>query len=142
MSSFFKRLLFIDPDYIMTFSLLLQHILYAHAAYFMNEYGSLDMWSTQGMEKSHYRAKGVYFKNTRHGGGKTRSNYLIEMFNWFYRYTFGRKLCMEKAQTSKIAKAVRNEAKAKSSLKWRAGTGPARHAAWRSTRTREGKIWK
>ena len=40
---------------------------------------------------------------------------------------------MEKAQTSKIAKAVRNEAKAKSSLKWRAGTGPARHAAWRST---------
>ena len=62
MSSFFKRLLFIDPDYIMTFSLLLQHILYAHAAYFMNEYGSLDMWSTQGMEKSHYRAKGVYFK--------------------------------------------------------------------------------
>ena len=108
----------------------------------MNEYGSLDMWSTQGMEKSHYRARGVYFKNTRHGGGKTRSNYLIEMFNWFYRYTFGRKLCMEKAQTSKIAKAVRNEAKAKSSLKWRAGTGPARHVAWRSTRTREGKIWK
>lgn len=135
-------MLFIDPDYVMTFSLLWQHILYAHAAYFMNEYGSLDMWSTQGMEKSHYRARGVYFKNTRHGGGKTRSNYLIEMFNWFYRYTFGRKLCMEKAQTSKIAKAVRNEAKAKSSLKWRAGTGPARHAAWRSTRTREGKIWK
>ena len=49
---------------------------------------------------------------------------------------------MEKAQTSKIAKAVRNEAKAKSSLKWRAGTGLARHAAWRSTRTREGKFWK
>ena len=44
---------------------------------------------------------------------------------------------MEKPQTSKIAKAVRNEAKAKSSLKWRADTEPAWHAAWRSTRTWE-----
>ena len=94
------------------------------------------------MEKSHYRARGVYFKNTRHEGGKTRSNYLVELFNWFYRYTFGRKLSMEKAQSNKIAKVVRNEGKAKLSLKWRAGTGPARHATWRSTRTWEGKIWK
>ena len=45
-------------------------------------------------------------------------------------------------EKGKIAKAVRNEAKAKLSLKWRAGTGPAWRAAWRSTRTREGKIWK
>ena len=75
-------------------------------------------------------------------GGKTRSNYLIEMFNWFYRYTFGRKLCMEKAQTSKIAKAMRNEAKARPFLKWRASTRSKHHVAWRSTRRQEGKIWK
>ena len=67
-----------------------QHILYAHGAYFMNKFGSLDIWSTQGMEKYHYRAKGVYFKNTRHGGGGlVRSSYLREMFDWFYHTTFG-----------------------------------------------------
>ena len=54
----------------------MQHILFAHGAWFMNKYGSLEMWSTQGMEKSHYRARGVFFKHTRHGGGRIPSNYL------------------------------------------------------------------
>ena len=63
----------------------LQHILFAHAPYFLEEYGSLALWSTQGMERSHYQAKDVYFKNTRHGGGSTKSNALHEMFNWLYR---------------------------------------------------------
>lgn len=60
--------------------LSLQHIIYAHGAYFMDKYGSLDMWSSQGMEKSHYKLRGVYFKNARHGGGAfsrgTHTNYL------------------------------------------------------------------
>ena len=42
------------------------------------------------MEKSHYQAKAVYFKGTRHGGGKTKSNALHEMFNWFYRVLIGK----------------------------------------------------
>ena len=65
--------------------MVLQHILYAHAGYFLDKYGSLALWSTQGMERSHYQAKGAYFKNTRHGGGLMKSNALHEMFNWFYR---------------------------------------------------------
>ena len=68
----------------------MQHILYAHAAYFLDEYGSLGLWSTQGMERSHYQAKVVYFKNTRHGGGVTKSNALHEMFNWFYKTLGGK----------------------------------------------------
>ena len=63
----------------------MQHIVHAHGAYFMNKYGSLNIWSTQRMEKSNYRARGVYFKNTQHGGGASqggiRTNYLQEMFN-------------------------------------------------------------
>jgi hypothetical protein len=37
------------------------------------------------MEKSHYQARTSFFRNTRHGGGQTRSNALVELFNWFYR---------------------------------------------------------
>ena len=85
----------------------LQHIIHAHGAYFMNKYGSLDMFSTQGMEKLHYPARGVYFKNTWHRGGQVRSNYLAEMFNWFFRYTFGRVQNMERANASTIAKKAR-----------------------------------
>ena len=63
----------------------MQHILNAHAAYILDEYGSLGLWSTQGMERSHYQEKAMYFKNTQHGGVITKSNALHEMFKWFYR---------------------------------------------------------
>lgn len=118
-----------------------QHILYAHGAYFMNRFGSLDIWSTQGMEKSHYRAKGVYFKNTRHGGGLVRSNYLKEMFDWFYRTTFGRKRVMERARESLLAKEARRAAHRKLAQRWRTSQGPVRHALWRASRIRKGKLW-
>ena len=45
------------------------HILYAHKSFSHDEYGSLALWSNQGMEQSHYQTKAAYFKNTRHGGG-------------------------------------------------------------------------
>lgn len=35
------------------------HILYAHAPFFLDEYGSLRLCSTQGMERSHYQAKAI-----------------------------------------------------------------------------------
>ena len=73
----------------------------------MDKYGSLEIWNTQGMEKSHYRARGVFFKNTQHGGGRVRSCYLEEMFNWFFRNTFGRKLRMERAQATTLARVAR-----------------------------------
>lgn len=63
----------------------MQHILYIHGPYFVNNQGPLAIWNTQGMEKSHYQARTSFFKCTRHGGGQTRSNALIELFDWFYR---------------------------------------------------------
>lgn len=124
---------------------MLQHIVYAHGAYFMNKYGSLDIWSTQGMEKSHYRARGVYFKNTRHGGGACvggiRTNYLLEMFNWFYRTTFGRVLARERAQQSKLAKEARKNAKKDAQDKWLQTNAPYRHAHWRARMRRQESSW-
>ena len=67
------------------FHICLQHILFAHGAFFLDKYGSLGILSSQGMECSHYQAKAVYFKNTRHRGRKVKSNAMHEMFNRFYR---------------------------------------------------------
>ena len=63
----------------------LQHILYSHTPWFIKEYGSFSIWSTQGMEKSHYLARSRYFRHTRHGGGKNKADNLLEVFYWFYR---------------------------------------------------------
>ena len=49
------------------------------------------------MERSHYQAKGSYFKNTRHGGGVKKSNALHEMFDWFYR-TLGGEAAQREAE--------------------------------------------
>ena len=119
----------------------IKHILYAHGAFYMDHYGSLDIWSTQGMEKSHYQAKGVYFKNTWHGGGATHSNYLQEMFNWFFRHTFGRTRKMEKAKKSELAKKLRMASRIAASEKWKRSQAALRHAAWRSTKVRNGSVW-
>ena len=67
------------------------HILYAQSSFFLDEYGSLAIWSNHRMERSHYQAKAAYFKNTRHGGGYIQSNAFHEMFNWFFRALPGQK---------------------------------------------------
>ena len=102
----------------------------------MSKYGSLDMWSTQGMEKSHYRAKGVYFKNTRHGGGTTRSNYMKDMFDWFFHCTLGRCHAIERARKSNLGKEVRIQSRLNAKEKWTNSTRPLNHARWRETRHR------
>ncbi|KAH7299785.1 hypothetical protein KP509_24G029300 [Ceratopteris richardii] len=94
------------------------------------------------MEKSHYKARGVYFKNTRHGGGAMQSNYMEEMFNWFYRTAFSRTYAMERAKESKVAKLARFNQHNLASEKWTSSLGPLRHAQWRATRTRQGSSWK
>ena len=38
---------------------------------FGKEYGSLGIWNTQGMEKSHKLSRVAYNKSTQHGGGST-----------------------------------------------------------------------
>ena len=40
------------------------------------------------MEKSHYQASTSFFRSTRHGRAKKKSNALKELFNWFYKRKF------------------------------------------------------
>ena len=64
---------------------IMQHILYNHLPWFAKQYGAPGIWSTQGLEKSHYQARGAFFRHTRHGGGRERVDSLREVFEWFYR---------------------------------------------------------
>ncbi len=54
--------------------------------WFAKQYGSLAIWSTQGMEKTHYyQARTGYFNHTRYGGGANKANSLEELHQWTYR---------------------------------------------------------
>eukprot|EP00959_Pyramimonas_sp_CCMP1952_P392220 8218687-Pyramimonas_sp.AAC.1 len=72
------------------------HILYAHAPWFMKEYGSLGVWQCQGMEKSHWVARGNYQKHTNHDGGRqplgelTKSS-LYQLLQFDYRQLMHRR---------------------------------------------------
>jgi len=118
----------------------LQHILYAHAPYFLNRYGSLALWSNQGMERSHYQAKAAYFKSTRHGGGTRRSNALHEMFNWFYRLLGGkgrrrvRHALPLRRQIAKVVSVRRSQGYHQSQAR-------ERLHQWVATRRRCGSTW-
>lgn len=46
------------------------HILYTHGPWLIKTHGSLGVWQCQGMEKSHWRARGNWQKHTAHGGGR------------------------------------------------------------------------
>ena len=55
-----------------------QHILYNHLPWFAKKYGAPGIWSTQGLEKSHYQARGAFFRHTRRGGGRERAETVYE----------------------------------------------------------------
>lgn len=72
------------------------HILYAHGPWLIKEHGSLGVWQCQGMEKSHWVARGNWQKHTNHDGGrqlvgdKTKSaSYQLMRFD--YRMMFHRR---------------------------------------------------
>lgn len=119
----------------------LQHILFAHGPWFLKRWGPLSIWNTQGMEKSHYRARAAYFRNTRHGGGFTRSNALHEMFDWFYRTIIGRTLNIRKARESELVRAVQEVSKNKRQCAWKASTGTVGVSRWLQSRSRQGSKW-
>lgn len=74
--------------YVCTF----QHILRDHTTFFANTCGSLNIWSSQGMEKSHWQARATFHRNTQHGGTTGKKSYIIQLFQWFYRRVHIRKI--------------------------------------------------
>ena len=63
----------------------MQHQLFAHEPWFAGKYGSLAIWGTQGMEKSHKLARTIYHRCTQKGGGSNYSDFVLQMGQEFYR---------------------------------------------------------
>ena len=63
----------------------MQHQLFSHGPWFAKKYGSLAIWGTQGMEKSHKLAHIIYHRCTQKGGGSNHSDVLLQMGQAFYR---------------------------------------------------------
>lgn len=120
--------------YTENFALCLQHSLYAHGPWFMKKYGSLAIWNTQGMEKSHYKAKA--FKNSRHGGGKGLSNALVHIFQWFYRGVLSRQCDKDVGLSSMLSSS-----NSKRRTAWMSSNASTRHTQWRMSRVRIGNRW-
>lgn len=120
-------------------TLVFQHILYAHGPFFLDQYGSMALWSTQGMERSHYQARSIYFKNTRHGGGTIKSNALHEMFNWFYRSLSGRKRQKPRKETRLFSSVVKKVASRRRTDAWKSSSARESLRQWRSRRKRCGR---
>lgn len=120
---------------------LMQHILFNHGPYFAKTYGSLSIWSTQGMEKTHYMARTGYFKHTRHGGGKDRANSLLELHQWTYRRLIHRARQKELLKHSEITRLLQHIHKEKRQRAWEDSTARELHANWRQSRVRSGKRW-
>lgn len=116
--------------------------MYAHGLWFVKNQGPLAIWNTQGMEKSHYRARGAYFKSTRHGGGSGGSNALHEMFDWFYR-------CINKridASNNENQETNANDQtllqnRLKRKRAWHSSNAHSKHQEWLRKRRRCGKRW-
>lgn len=119
-----------------------QHILYNHIPWFANQYGCPAIWSTQGMEKTHYQARGAYFRHTQHGGGTIRANSFKEVFFWFYRRIILRTRKQEFMKQKKDARSVAICKKIKERRqRWKDSTAEQNSTLWRATRVRQNKIW-
>ena len=63
----------------------MQHVIVRHAIFFLEKYGSLAVWSCQGMENSHHAAKTTYSGHTQHSGGKLKKSPLLQTFQHWFR---------------------------------------------------------
>jgi len=62
-----------------------QYALVKHGPFFVNKYGSLLVWSSQGMEYNHHAAKVAYYRHTQHGGSKVKKSPLLQTYDYWYR---------------------------------------------------------
>ena len=110
--------------------------------WFANQYGCPSIWSTQGVEKTHYQARGAYFQHTQHGGGTTRANSFKELYFWFYRRIV---LCATKQEFTKQRKEARlveiSRLIQQRRQRCKNSTAENNLALWRATKVRQNKTW-
>ena len=128
------------------------HILKVHGPYFAKE-GSLAIWSTQGMERSHWQARCGFQRATDHGGGRgietptedgsshhTTSNPMVQLLQWWYRRLEVR--FQKKTQVAtNVDDAIAMERLARKRAIYTNSCGRERHAMGRQDRLRVGRRW-
>lgn len=108
----------------------------------MSTYGSLAVWSTQGMEKSHYTAKTVYHKHTQHSGTVARRSAIIQTYEWWFRVIQHREYeIIKRAEQLQNAPFVDHQLRARRLQSFLNSSAQAKHVAWRESRLRHGRIW-
>ena len=128
------------------------HILKVHGPYFAKE-GSLAIWSTQGMERSHWQARCGFQRATDHGGGRgietltedgsshhIASNPMVQMLQWWYRRLEIR--FQKKTQVAaNVDDTIAMDRLARKRAIYTNSSARERHAVWRQDRLRVGRRW-
>lgn len=119
----------------------LQHVIVKHSAWFVAKYGSLALWSTQGMEKTHYATKTAYVKHTQHFGTNQRHSPIVQQFEWWYRTIQHREFEREKTTLQIECAIVDREQGDVRRQTLLSSTAAEKHRAWRAIRRRDGSRW-
>lgn len=96
-------------------------------------YGSLAVWSTQGMEKSHYVAKTSFVKHSQHNGTSLRHSAIVQSFQWWYRVIQHREIQRKRKEArakNPVILAVEAAAEKRRQTS-NLSTTNARHAKWK-----------
>lgn len=120
----------------------LQHILHVHGPYFARQYGSLGIWSTQGMERSHWQARCAYQRSTQHGGGVNKSNPMKQLCQWWYRRIQVRAEARIKLGESTVSRALQEVRSSRRRAIYDCSEGRQNHANWVRQQQRQGRVWK
>ena len=121
----------------------MQHVIVKHSSWFVTEYGSLAVWSTQGMEKSHYVAKMAFSKHTQHDGTKKHCPSIVQTFQWWYRIIQEKEEQKEreKMKINDPAFAIAQELAEKRRQASLLSMASGNHAEWLRSCVREGRKW-
>ena len=122
-----------------------QHVLIRHGPWFIEKYGSLSIWSCQGMEKSHHAAKAATQAHTQHGGTGNRTSVIVQQYQWWYRCIQHRHARKEQLKHDKAVQGMPDVEKLHAAAQrreaWHESSAAAAHEAWQNKRQREGKHW-
>lgn len=111
----------------------------------MERYGSLSVWSCQGIEKSHHAAKAANQAHTQHGGTAARTSVIVQQYEHWYRniqHRYTRRIEVEKTRATRSPEdtsAAASEERRR--VAWQTSSAATSHCEWRAGRVRQGSRW-
>jgi len=119
-------------------------VIIKHAPWFVEEYGSLSVWSCQGMENSHHAAKSAYQRHTQHSGGRNRKSALLQTYEHWYRIIQHRFRSLEFHTDAQESTDDTEDIEASIQARrerYLASSASAHWLEWKATCTRQGSRW-